>query len=663
MSDDLTLQELVTELAADKGPDLRGYKFASLERRVRKRMMEVGASSFRDYLSRVRLDAAESVRLLNTVLINVTEFFRDPLAWQCLRDDGLSLALREVQPGDPLRVWSVGCASGEEPYTLAILLSEFLGSSLADYKVKIYATDIDEEALNIARRGEYPLERLRRLPATLKEKYFTGRGSILRINRDIRRLTIFGRSNIVTDAPISHCNLVICRNLLIYFDSHTQARALSSMQYALEPGGVLFLGKAESQLGNHSVFRPVNTRWRIFQKSASGANGAAGPGNGRNQIPGGRGRELAQNEMESLQLYQRYILETVKSGLLILDDDDMILNHNDALIEVFGLNDKKLTGKRLQNTELAYRCPELSTRLEALRNGSGEAVQFQCTSNSMGQDRVLAVLIRPVTTGSDKRQGLVIYAEDVTARERLQDTVAKLENTGERLQSANEELETTNEELQSTNEELETTNEELQSTNEELETTNEELQSTNEELATTNEELQSLNEELENMNEELGHRTQELHQLSQRYAETLKSMPWPVALVDNEELIQLWNPAAQHAFGVGAGSVVGVGIDSLPVQAEVRSALIRRYRSVLQKAKGSILHTQSLNTRHDLGDFDVHFTPVFNHNREVEGVLIMFGPGSDVSSARPKPPKIVGKKKVPAKAASKTRKTSPKRKK
>jgi two-component system CheB/CheR fusion protein len=195
-----------------------------------------------------------------------------------------------------------------------------------------------------------------------------------------------------------------------------------------------------------------------------------------------------------------------------------------------------------------------------------------------------------------------------------------------------------------------------------LETTNEELQSTNEELATTNEELQSLNEELENMNEELGHRTQELHELNQRYAETLKSMPWPVALVDNTELIQLWNAAAQRVFGVGVSSVVGVGIDNLPVEAEVRSALIRRYRSVLQKGKASILHTQSLNTRHDLGDFDVHFTPVFNNDREVEGVLIMFGPGSKAFAPASKAASNVVRMPKPAKKlppAKKVRKSNP----
>jgi two-component system CheB/CheR fusion protein len=662
MIEDLTLQELVSELAAEQGPDLRGYKLTSLERRVRKRMAEVRAPSFRDYLGFVRSNAAEHNGLLNAVLINVTEFFRDPPAWQCLKDDALAVAMRQLQPGDALRVWSAGCATGEEPYSLAILISEYLGDALGDYNIKIYATDIDEEALNIARRGEYSLEKLRRVSPPLRTKYFTGRGSILRVSREIRRLTIFGRSNIVSDAPISHCNLVVCRNVLIYFNSTTQDQVLSRMQYALEPGGVLFLGKAESQLANYS-FRPINTRWRIFEKSRVGGREGDSDGDGKAWPFATGGMETVQHEMESLQLYQRYILDTVKSGLMVLDSNDTVLNHNDALVQVFGLKGEKLIGKRLQNTELVKRCPEFVTRLKAVRNGKGEVVQFRCSDNMDGEDRILSVVMQSVITGPDKHSGIVIYVEDVTAREKLRGTIQQLESTGDRLQSANEELETTNEELQSTNEELETTNEELQSTNEELETTNEELQSTNEELATTNEELQSLNEELENMNEELGHRTQELNQLNQRYAETLKSMPWPVALVDNAERIQLWNAAAQRVFGVGASSVVGVGIDNLPVEVQVRSALIRRYRSVLQKGKESILHRQSLPTRHELGDFDIHFTPVFNNNREVEGVLIMFGPGSEAPSTAGKAPKLVPKKRLPAKAAKKPSRSSGSRKK
>ena len=628
MSDDLSLQELVQHLAAERGPDLRGYKHTSLERRIRKRMGEVGIPSFRRYLERVRANPAENLHLLNTILINVTEFFRDPQAWQALRDDALPAIINNLQPGDTLRLWSVGCASGEEPYSLAILISEYLGHAVLDYNIKIYATDIDEDALNVARRGEYSVEKLRRVRPRIRDKYFVGRGSTVRVSREIRRLTIFGRSNVVSDAPISHCNLVVCRNVLIYFDSNTQNQVLSRIHYALEPGGILFLGKAESKLASSTVFRPLNTRWRIFQKSPAGGDDAA-PDLKRQQHLGRAGK-LMSHEIESLQIYQKYILETVKSGIIALDGNDMVLNHNENFVQVWAMKSAKLVGKRLQNTELIYRCPELLARLEGSHSSEGESLHFEVTLKADSEERTLSVVIRPVMAENDQRIGTIIHAEDITDHERLQGTVEQLEATGEELQSANEELETTNEELQSTNEELETTNEELQSTNEELATTNEELQS-------LNEELENMNEELENMNEELEHRTQELHQLTQRYAETLKSMPWPVALVDDNERIQLWNASAQRLFGVGETSVVGVGIDRLPLKAEVRNALIGRYRSVVQKAKASILRSQALDPSDSGGDFDVHFTPVFSNNRRVEGVLMMFGPGSEVAlnSARP----------------------------
>lgn len=652
MSDDLTLQEFVQRLAGERGPDLRGYRHTSLERRIRRRMTEAGVGSFREYLEKARQDPLEQAHLLNTILINVTEFFRDPQAWQALRDEALPCILRGIQPGDTLRFWSVGCASGEEPYSLAMLISEYLGSSVADYNIKIYATDIDEDALNIARRGEYLVEKLRRVPPQMRERYFVGQGSILRVHRDIRRLIIFGRSNIVSDAPMSHCDLVVCRNVLIYLDGNTQNQVLSRIHYALEPGGALFLGKAESRLANSSVFRPLHARWRIFQKFPMTGGKLISKLRPHAAMQGDA--EPVQPEIKSLQLYQRTILETVKSGIIAMDANDVVLNHNDVFVQVWGIKGNRLTGKRLQDTELVYRCPEFVARLESSRASKGQTQQFQCTLKSDDEERMLNVLIRPVISEGGERVGTIVHTEDITAQQRLQGTVEQLVATSEELQSTSEELQSASEELQSANEELETTNEELQSTNEELETTNEELQSTNEELATTNEELQSLNEELENMNDELEHRTQELHQLSRRYVETLRSMPWPVALVDNNEQIQLWNASAQRLFGVGETSVVGVGLDRLPMQLEVRAALIRRYRSALQKGKGSILHSRSLNTQNDLGDFDVHFTPVLSSSHKVEGVLIMFGPGSEGVSTAQKPAKKAARKNAPAKGAKKS---------
>ena len=214
---DLSIEQLVEELSKTRGLDFRGYKRNSLERRLRKRMAELNIGTVQDYADFFHGNRSEINDLLETVLINVTTFFRDPVAWEVLRKEALPLLIDPLQPGGRFRVWCAGCASGEEVYSLAILLSEYLGPWVKLFDIKIYATDPDEQALNVARRGEYPADRLKTVPPPLREKYFQG-GSIVRVNRDIRKMAIFGRSNLVGDAPISHVNLLICRNVLIYFD-------------------------------------------------------------------------------------------------------------------------------------------------------------------------------------------------------------------------------------------------------------------------------------------------------------------------------------------------------------------------------------------------------------------------------------------------------------
>lgn len=193
-NDQLTLHQLIDELANNRNLDLRGYKTSTLERRIRKRISEVGARSYSEYLQKVHQEPREIDSLLNTILINVTEFFRDPQAWEALRTQVIPSLLRHLQPGDTFRAWCAGCASGEEPYSLAILMSDYLGDKLRDYDIKIYATEIDEEALTAARRGEYAADRLRRVRPEWRERYFGG-GARMRINREQRRLVIFGRSS------------------------------------------------------------------------------------------------------------------------------------------------------------------------------------------------------------------------------------------------------------------------------------------------------------------------------------------------------------------------------------------------------------------------------------------------------------------------------------
>jgi two-component system, chemotaxis family, CheB/CheR fusion protein len=618
MADAFNLKQLIDMIARERGVDLRSYKPTTLERRIRRRMSEIGIATSSDYIDRIRADDREVRELLNTILINVTQFFRDPGAWDVLREEVLSKALGKLRPGDTFRAWSAGCASGEEPYSLAILIADILGPRLGTVDIKIYATDVDEDALTIARRGEYPTDKLVRLRPEWRDRYFQD-GDRIRVARDLRRMVIFGRNNLLSDAPISHCNLVICRNVLIYFDVQAQRQIFKRLHYALEPNGVLFLGKSESKLSESRFFGPLHPRWRIFQRITEGRDPARTLESAISE-PFMIDENKLQQEIRSLKLQQQHLLETLKPGVMVLDATDTITSHNESAVSTWGLPGLRLTGKKLQLTELAIRCPELPGRVDAARSQHREPVNFECRVKVDGDERILSITLRPVLGLNGDRDGTVIYAEDITSHEKLQSTVEQLEATSEELQSANEELETTNEELQSTNEELETTNEELQSTNEELET--------------TNEELQSLNEELETMNEELERRTRELNDLTGRYAETLRLMPWPVLLVDKYEKIQLWNSAAQDLFGIGSTSVVGVGVDQLPMDGEFRKTLVRRCRMVLSKNKAGAMNNERFETANFNGGFDLHFTPINGDGGAPDGVLIMFGPQNSDNDAK-----------------------------
>ncbi|HKT50399.1 MAG TPA: protein-glutamate O-methyltransferase CheR, partial [Candidatus Angelobacter sp.] len=487
MAEQITLLDLVGVLAEERGVDLRGYKHTTLGRRVQRRMQQLSIGSYQDYIEYVRQHEGETSELLNTVLINVTRFFRDTHAWDTLQEEVLPGLFRHRPIGTPFRVWCAGCSTGEEAYSAAIMLCEFLGPRIKNCEIKIYGTDHDEEALTIARRAEYSPEHVRGMRPEILEKYFTG-DTRLRVRREVRRMVIFGRSNLLTDAPISHVDLLVCRNVLIYFDTTAQEHIMRHLRYALNEGGVLFLGKAESQLKRNSDFIPISPRWRIFQRRSSKSSIQWHEIAGRTNMDS-ESNDKTQQELRSLKAYYDTVLGTLESGVLVLDSNDTIITENEKVLRLWELS-SKITGQKLQDTELWQRCPELKQHLDESRKGQPHSVDFECYANPA---TTVKVTVKPILTepGAELLLGTFIYMENATPRVTLQSTVEELETTAEELQSTNEELETTNEELQSTNEELETTNEELQSTNEELETTNEELQSLNEELETTNEELSS----------------------------------------------------------------------------------------------------------------------------------------------------------------------------
>ncbi|MDO8682195.1 MAG: protein-glutamate O-methyltransferase CheR [Armatimonadota bacterium] len=259
------LNKLMEKLHLERGTDFRGYKPTSLARRVQRRLGALKCSDINTYMEYLDQQPDEYTKLIDSILINVTQFFRDQEAWQIIEDEVIPRIVPEKRPGDQIRMWSAGCATGEEAYSLAIILSEALGPSLEDYGVRIYATNIDEGALAIARLGDYSDDSAKSVPPELLQKYFT-KNCRWSLNRDIKKMVIFGQHNLVMDAPISHLDLIVCRNVLIYMSVDLQNLVLSKLHYGLNPRGFLFLGKAESILTASRIISPFNDRWRIFRK-------------------------------------------------------------------------------------------------------------------------------------------------------------------------------------------------------------------------------------------------------------------------------------------------------------------------------------------------------------------------------------------------------------
>ncbi|HEY3011894.1 MAG TPA: protein-glutamate O-methyltransferase CheR [Gemmatimonadales bacterium] len=261
---------LLEYLLSERGFDFHGYKPASLARRIRKRMDTVGIEGFAAYQKYLEVHSDEFAKLFNTILINVTGFFRDPAAWDAVRAGAIPEILRGKAPGQPIRAWSAGCATGEEAYTIAMMLAEALGVDAFRERVKIYATDLDEDALNSARHAAYDDRQVGGVPPELLTKYFQQIDGLYTLRKDLRRQVIFGRHDLIHDAPISRIDLLACRNTLMYLNAETQGRVLSRLHFALNEGGFLLLGRAETLMAQGQTFVVVDPKRRLSRKESRG---------------------------------------------------------------------------------------------------------------------------------------------------------------------------------------------------------------------------------------------------------------------------------------------------------------------------------------------------------------------------------------------------------
>jgi two-component system CheB/CheR fusion protein len=537
---DADLEELLYFVRDSRGFDFTGYKRSSLTRRIRKRMADVGVGEYLDYRDLLETSAEEFDALFNTILINVTSFFRDDESWSYLQREVLPKLLARIGPDEEIRVWSAGCSSGEEAYTLAIVFAEAIGVEECVRRVKIYSTDVDNEALRDARTGTYPARSLEPIGEQLRAKYFEAYGDRFAIRSDLRRRVIFGRHDITRDAPISRLHLLVCRNTLMYFNVEAQSKIVDRFTFALNDNGCLFLGKAEMLLADGNRFDVMSMRHRMFRRRPGGV------GAGRQMTPARPVQRTQEpQDADRLRRLRDLVLDSAPVAMIAVDMDGVVVQLNDQARTRLGLGRPDL-GRPFRDLEISYRPIELRSLIEQAQS-SRRPVRVNSVERRLAGDEVqyLDIVVQPLATEDDELLGAGLAFTDNTALTRLQLEVKR----------NREELETTNEELQSTNEELETTNEELQSSIEELETTNEELQSTNEELETTNEELQSGNEELETMNEEMRIRSTELDEARAFLEGVLSSIAAGVVVLDAELRVRSWNRGAEEMWGLRAEEV------------------------------------------------------------------------------------------------------------
>jgi two-component system CheB/CheR fusion protein len=401
---DRDLEVLLDYLRRSRGFDFTGYKRTSLSRRIHKRMQAVGVDGYLGYLDHLEVDPEEFTQLFNAILLNVTSFFRDPPTWEFLAAEILPRILADKDDGEPVRIWSAGCASGEEAYTLAMLAAEAMGADAVRERVKIYATDLDEEALNQARQARYAAKQVVGVEPELLERYFERNGDHYTFSKELRRLVIFGPHNLIQDAPIPRIDLLVCRNTLMYLNSETQAQVLARFSFALREGGYLLLGKAEMLLAHSDLFSSVDLRRRVFRK-----------------VPGATLRErlmvlteAGERPVGSQHAREERIrsaaLEAGPEAQIVVDAGGYLMLANARARALFKLSVDDLA-RPFQDLELSYRPLELRSKIQQ------------------------AYL--------DRRPSQIDEVEWPTAS----GEVAQLEGAYAELQSTNEELQTINDEL------------------------------------------------------------------------------------------------------------------------------------------------------------------------------------------------------------------------
>ena len=618
-------QRVVALVKRAAGMDLANYKSSTVERRIRRRMTMRRMDDMDAYAGLLQREPQEAELLSRDVLISVTSFFRDDANFRAL-ERVLGTLVEDRDSEEVVRVWVPGCATGEEAYSIAIVLAEITRENVDAPDFLIFASDIDESALNVARVGQYADSALEEVSEELKNRYFHRQAGMWTVKKSLRQSIVFASQNVIEDPPFSRMDLVSCRNVLIYFNRDVQKRVLELFHYSLRDFGLLFLGRSESIEPYHSLFKPVSKRERLFRRQSGETEYVVPLRSTRadRSMPqdGAYDNAFANRRASRNTQLSRALLTRYCPPCVVVDSQDRVIHTAGNVSKFLSFPDGELDTGVFQLVPDSAR-PELRALLHRVRREDKPAVGSRLPvpgGSGEGEPNEVRLSVHPLRIDKD---ALVIVAFE-PAKERPELSADAAEDDPREFRIASElerELANTRMHLQTVVEELETSNEELQSQSEELQSANEELQSTNEELQTSNEELQSTNEELTTVNDELQSKSSELESLAATLISVKDSLASPLLVVDRRLQLQDTNSAAETLLKLPPGESV-VNMTGVEWRVTDSSQLIKAAREVTSNSVSQQLMVETEGD--DARSFLVQINPKFNVRDELEGAVLSF---------------------------------------
>jgi len=544
-------QTIARMLHSQVGHDFSGYKEKTFMRRVRRRMQILMIDGYAAYIDCLRREPEEVTQLFRDLLIGVTNFFRDKEAFDALENQVIPKLFADMGAADTVRIWVPGCATGEEVYSLAILMREHMSALRNVPKVQIFATDIDESALAVARAGRYPQAVMQDVKPERLDRFFSRDDSSYAVLKDIRDMCIFSAHSVIRDPPFSRIDLISCRNLLIYLGAEFQSRVIPVFHFALKPGGYLFLGTSENISQYPDLFQRIDKKQRLFQRRDHVATPLQFP----MFVPGARvamtgaepRRDLVSSAANLRRMVETKVLESFAPAHVVANREGDIVHYSARtgkyLEAAAGMPNRQLLASARRGLRLELR-NALQEALETRRT----VVRDDLTVELDDRYQKVRLTVEPVGNHETDPLFLVLFA-DVGPPHKPDEAARRVSGEVD-VNQLEHDLRDTRERLQATVEEYETALEELKAANEEMVSVNEELQSTNEELETSKEELQSVNEELHTVNSELNSKIDELDRANADLRNLFESTQIATIFLDNELVIRSFTPATTSIFNL-----------------------------------------------------------------------------------------------------------------